>query len=183
MSYTDSSVEELRQEISREFRELKASVRRLSVSITRGVMWTLRGHILADGKRESVQAEVFSGVGFYSRPAPGVNAEAIVAHIGGAASNPAIVATRDEDTRKRVAPLDQDETAMFNTLTIVQCVKTGKIEARAVGGAAIPLATLVDLQNHKTWDASHTHPAPGGATGVPAVAPPDPVGTTVLMGQ
>lgn len=131
---------EFRDETSPDTRDWRGMIRRVAISLTSGASWQAIGHILLDGRtRETRDAEVFPGIGFYARPAAGVNAEAIVAFVGGA-SNPHIVATRDEDTRKKVAQLDQDETAMFNSTTIAAARKDGTFEVRsAPTGASQPM--------------------------------------------
>lgn len=195
MSRIDDSVEERRAQLSPDRRHVLNMIKRMTVKLTSGVFWQVLGPLLLDGKtRETIKAEIYSGIGFYSRPAPGANVEAIVG-FGGAAENPAIVATRDEDTRRRVAKLDQDETATYNTVTIVHHKKEGFVEIRAPGGVAFKLPTLEDYENLRAAFNAHTHLyAPGPGTPVPTDAPtpnpsapeipvPAPEGTEVLKAQ
>lgn len=136
MSRSDDTTEDSRRGTGTENRGIKGMFRRLAVQVTRTAFWQLAGVLLLDQRtRETTEAEVFSGVGFYSRPKQGANAEAIVGHVGGA-ENPVIIATRDEDTRKRVAKIDQDETAAYNTVAIMLIKKNGTIELRLAAGVA-----------------------------------------------
>ena len=63
------------------------------------------------------------------------------------------------------------------------------VEIRTAAGIAVPLAPLADLQAHRDWAATHTHPDPAtGFTGAPAdmtgpTPPPEPAGTEVLHGE
>lgn len=194
-SNTGNTTKDWRDFTSTQARELAGKVRRMAVSVTNvlaGVgtttasFWQVVGHLLLDNTtQETADAEVFSGVGFYARPPSGANAEAIVAFPGGPA-NPVVVASRDEATRKKMAPLAQDETAMFNSRVAVYATAAGKVEARADGGTAISLATKADIDALATYIASHIHGGvtPGtGPSGPPAGPPPHATGTQVLMGQ
>lgn len=136
MSTSNDTVDEARHQTSTENRNALGMLRRMAITVTRRPFWQAVGVLLLDGvTREAPNAEVFSGIGFYSRPAPGVRAEAIIGHVGGP-ENPVILATRDEDTRRRVAQLDQDETAIYNTLATVVVKKTGTVEIRLAAGVA-----------------------------------------------
>jgi hypothetical protein len=189
-SSTDNTTKEWRDETSPERRGMMGSVRYMAVKLTEGATWQVLGHLLPDAKTpEARQAQHFSGIGFFARPAAGANAEAVVVFPGGA-SNPIIVATRDEDARKAIAELPQNSTAMFNRLTIVIIKPDGTVEIRASGGTASPLATKADIDALKAWAASHTHVVAGITAGGAAVtsATPLPVapvaaGTTVLKAQ
>lgn len=174
-------------------RKLEGALRRLGVDITKITKvagWKLLGFDL-DGGQESVTAEIYPGVGFYSRPPTGVKADAIVANIQGA-EHPAIIATRDEKTRKASAgSLAEDETAIFNTKVTLYLKADGTIEARTVGGVAVALALKSDVQNVVDKYNTHLHVAAGALTGTPVVGPlpgtpataPNPVGTTKLKGE
>jgi phage gp45-like len=132
---------------------------------------------------------VFSGVGFYARPKVGHNAEAVVVFPGGAA-NPIIIATRDEDARKAMAKLNADETAVFNSTTVILIKKDGTVEVRAANGTAKSLVHFDTFSRHV-----HSCTAPGNPSGPPipvvSVPPPGPGdpptvplgGTTVLKAQ
>lgn len=171
-------------------RKLAGVVRRMGVDITKITKvpgWKVLGHLL-DGGRESFTAEIFSGVGFYSRPPKGAKADAIVVNAGGA-DDPVIVATRDEKTRQASAgSLAEDETATFNTLTILIHKANGTIEARGINGVAVPLATKADIDALRTWILTHTHTGvTAGAvlSGAPPAspAPPTAAGTTKLKAE
>jgi hypothetical protein len=187
VSYTDNTTRQWRDETSPREREARGLVRRLVVNLTTGVFWRTVGHLLLDGNPETHLAEVFSGIGFYARPKSGHNAEAIVVFPGGA-SNPIIIATRDEDARKAVAKLADDETAAFNSRTIILIKKDGTVEIRAANGTAQALATKADVAALRVTFNEHTHlytPGPGTAvaTAIPVAQADAPSGTSVLKGQ
>lgn len=171
MSTTDATSREARAELSTDRRNTLGLVRRMAVKLTSGAFWQTLGHLLLDNTQEVRGAEVFSGIGFYARPKADHRAEAIVVFPGGAA-NPIIVATRDEDARKAVAQLGADETAMFNSQTII-VVKGSTVEIRTAGGTAHSLVTLAEFNDH-------IHVASGSNTTPPSVAAS---GTTVLKAQ
>lgn len=134
MSSTDDSVREAREETSTAARNEAGRVRRMAVKLTEGGSWQVAGHLLLDSRtREVADGDIFGGVGFASRPAARANAEAVVAFPGGA-SNPVIVATRDEDLRRAMASLAQNETAIFNRLVTALCRANGTVEVRAATG-------------------------------------------------
>lgn len=184
MSNSSNTTKDWRDETGAVARRLAGMVRRVAIRMTQGVTWQAIGHILLDGSKETLDAEVFSGIGFHSRPAADANAEAIVAFPGGP-SNPVIVATRDEATRKRVADAGQDETWMFNTKVAIRMTASGQIQAFIVGGPTpVKLALLSDVDSAVTAYNGHTHPAPGGTTSavLPADRAPTPVGSSALRG-
>lgn len=180
-------------------RAARSMVRRLAIAATSRVLWQLTGVRNLDGTTEALSVEVFPGIGFFARPPAGSKPEAIVVNVGGA-NAPAAVATRDEQTRKAVADLAEDEAAMFNSTGGVFVKADGTIHARSAGGSAVPLATLADLEALRTYvlnqfstATGHTHVVSGAATTTttsvaapgtpPAVAPPTPAGTSVLRGE
>lgn len=194
---TDYTTKDFRDQTSPQTRDWRGMIRRVAISLTSGAKWQTIGHLLLDGvTKETRDAEPFSGIGFYARPAAGANAEAVAVFVGGA-SNPHIVATRDEDTRKKVAKLDQDETMAFNTQVGVKMTKDGKIEACANGGTPVELALASELNSLRafvmqqfTATGGHTHTVSGAATTAvvaivtPVIAPAtDYPGTDVLKGQ
>lgn len=164
-------------------REIRGMLRRLVVDRTTKAAWKLAGYTMLDGRPEVVNAEVFSGVGFYARPPEGVESEVVTAQVGGR-EQPIVIAARDEQTRAAVAgSLAADETAVFNTEAIVHLKADGTIEAKSVGGTAVPLATKADVQNLVDYIAALTLPVSGGSAGPPAVPPDDPDGTSKLKGE
>lgn len=180
---------------SAQARELAGKIRRMAVSVTNVLagagtttasFWQVVGHLLLDNTtKETADAEVFSGVGFYARPPAGANAEAIVAFPGGPA-NPAIVASRDEATRKKVAgACGQDETFVFNSQVAIRFTASGLIQAYLVGGPVpVKLALASDVDAVGSAYNSHTHVETGGTTApvpVPQRAPAA-VGSGVLRG-
>jgi phage gp45-like len=172
-------------------RELYGKVRRMAIGVTAD-LWQVIGHLLLDGKTEARDAEHFSGLGFYARPKAGSNPEAVVIFLGEGASSPTVVACRDEDVRRAVVgDLSEDETAMFNSSTVIICRSSGIVEIKAPGGVAEALATKADVQAVRDALHSHSHlylAGPGSPVGVPSPTTgnpsvPAPAGTTILKGQ
>lgn len=195
MSRSDDTIEETRAQGSVDRRHMLGMLRRMTLRVTSTGFWQVAGALLSDGvTREARLAEVFSGIGFYSRPKPGANAESVVGFVGGA-ENPCIIATREEDTRKRVAAIDQDETATFNTKAILHITKAGKVLAYLAGHVAdaVGLAKASELNDLRAFvaaqftDAGHVHGVSGASTNstAPVGVPPstDYPGTSVLNGQ
>lgn len=188
------TIEQLRRELEPTLRRLVGATRRMVIGLHRaGAKWRLDGH---DHVKETVDAEVFSGIGFTSRP-PAGQGEVIVVFPGGP-NHGCIVATRDEKTRAAIAgALEADETATFNSQTIVLHKADGTIEARSSAGVAVPLATKADvdavvLYLKKQFDSlnGHAHATPSGptttlveASGTSNGTCPAPTGTTVLKGE
>lgn len=134
MSSTDDTVHDIRAETSVDKRNEAGRIRHMAVRLTEGGSWQVAGHLLIDTRtREVISGDVFGGVGFAARPAARANAEAVIVFPGGA-SNPVIVATRDEDLRRAMGELAQNETAMFNRLVTVLCGADGTVEVRAAAG-------------------------------------------------
>lgn len=193
MSRIIDSIADTREQIGSKNRSVLGMLRRMVVSVTSGTIWQVVGLTLLDGiTKETQPVEVFSGIGFYSRPSPGANTEAIVGHVGGR-ENPAIIALRDEDTRRKIAKIEQNETAMYNTLAILLVDKDGHMHARFPNGTTKRLAFVDDLNALRGFvaaqfsGAGHVHAAPGGPTTstVPVGAPPSTSydGTEVLRSQ
>lgn len=202
-SNIDNTTKDWRGNTSPEMRQLSGLVRRMAVTVsnvisgvgtTTASFWQLVGHLLLDSTKETVNAEVFSGVGFYARPPAGANAEAIVAFPGGS-SNPVVVASRDEATRKKAAGgALQDETFVYNSQVVMKFSASGLIQAFLIGGPTpVALALKSDVDGVITAHNGHTHPAgalvapPGGGsvTGLTAVTTdtaPAAVGSSVLRG-
>ena len=197
-SHSGNTSKDWRDLTSTQARELAGKVRRMAVSVTNvlaGVgtttasFWQVVGHLLADNAtQETADAEVFSGVGFYARPPAGANAEAIVAFPGGPA-NPAIVASRDEATRKKVAgACGQDETFVFNSKVALRFTAGGLLQAYLVGGPTpVQLALKSDVEALTNAYNAHKHlgvTAGGGISGIPQPGDiaPAPVGSSVLRG-
>lgn len=193
-SHSSNTTKDWRDFTSTQARELAGKVRRMAVSVTNvlagagtttAAFWQVVGHLLLDNTtKETADAEVFSGVGFYARPPAGANAEAIVAFPGGP-SNPTIVASRDEATRKKVAgDAKQDETFVFNSQVALRFTNSGLIQAYLVGGPTpVQLALKSDVDGVITAHNGHTHPDPqGGTTGPANTTAPASVGSRVLRG-
>lgn len=198
MSSSDGTIEEARAKNTVDRRTWLNTLRRMRVSLTSETFWQGVGVLLMDRvTKQAVRAEVFSGIGFYSRPHGAANTEMIVGYEGGA-ENPYVIATRDEDTRKRVAKIDKDETMAFNTLAVMHIVKAGQVLAYLAGhlADAVGLAKASELNNLRAFvmqqfsGPGHTHGVSGAVTNsvapvvVPVVAPASAYpGTTVLKGQ
>lgn len=182
---SNKTIEEFRYDGSSDRRQMLSTIRRMAVKLTEGAFWRIAGHILLDRKAEAKDAEVFGGIGFHSRPPVGANAEALVAFPGGA-SNACIVGLRDEDTRKKVANIDHDETITFNSMTVVHHTNEGFVEIRTPSGAAFALPTLAEFNALRAAFNTHFHPtSPNGPISTPASATetipvPPPTGTPVL---
>jgi hypothetical protein len=130
-------------------RDALGRIRRMAISVTSKALWQVLGHLLLDGSTEARDAEVFTGIGFYSRPSSSGKPEAIVVFPGGP-GNPVVVATRDEQTRKSAAgSIAENETAVFNTLAMMLIKAAGIIELRSIGGVATPPALKSDLDTLK----------------------------------
>lgn len=164
-------------------RSLRGMVRRLAITATARVLWQLSGVRNLDGSTEAMSVEVFPGIGFYARPPAQARAEAIVVNAGGA-NAPAVVATRDEDTRKAVADLAEDEAAMFNSQAVVH-VTGAHVDVRTPGGTAVALATLADVEALRTFVGSLLVGGAGSAaaSALPGYTSTAPAGTTVLRGE
>lgn len=183
-------------------------VRRMAIKVTSRALWQVIGHRLIDGSRETRDAEVFYGIGFWSRPKSSEKAEAIVAFVGGDAGNPVVVASRNEDARRYVQSLigtiAEGDTVIHGSIgtPIVWLKNDGTAEIRTAGGTAVPLATLADVQALRNYVnnqfcnvGGHTHVVSGAATttittvasagGTPPTpaAPPAPQGTDVLKAE
>lgn len=136
MSSSDITTEESRALSSTDRRNTIGMLRLMVIRVTSKSFWQGVGVLLIDGVTKEVRAApVFSGIGFYARPKQGSNAEGVMASVGGP-ENPVWIATRDEDTRKRVAVIDQDETMTFNTGACLHIKKNATIEMRSVAGSA-----------------------------------------------
>lgn len=203
-SWTGNTSAEWREGTDTPARRLAGLVRRMAVTVTSATFWQVVGHLLFDNRtKETLDAEVFSGGGFYWRPKAGANAEAIVVFPGGP-ENPVIVGLRDEDLRKKMAQLDQDEAAMVNTQAGVFITSDGFVEARQDGGTGVGLAKVSELNNLRAeyerllafvnaqfTGAGHVHGVSGATTNSTLPVPPAPptsapapyAGTQVLLGE
>lgn len=188
MSATRGGPSDHAAEISPKARDMLGRIRRMVVSVTARALWQVVGHKLFDGTTETRDAEVFSGIGFYSRPPSSGKPEAIVVFPGGA-GNPIVAATRDEKTRQAIAgELAEGETAVYNASAIVFLRANGTIEIRSAGGTAQALATKADLDALIAAFNAHVHVyIPGTLATVPTAVPTTPAssstGTTKLRGE
>lgn len=191
-------------------RILYGKLRRVTVTVTSKALWQIAGHMLLDGTRETRDAEVFHGIGLWSRPGSAERAEAFVAFGGDGTGSPMIIATRNEDARKAIAKainagagLKEGETVLMGSASspILHIKADNTIELRLPGGVAVKLPTLADVQNLRDYVnnqfcavGGHTHVVSGAATTnvatvasaggtPPTTAPPAPAGTTVLKAQ
>lgn len=185
-SHSSNTTKDWRDLTSTQMRQLAGLARRVAVRLTDGAFWQTVGHLLLDNTtRETADAEVFSGVGVYARPPAGANAEAIQIHPGGP-SNPVIVATRDEATRKKMAgDALQDETFVFNSQVVIRLSNAGFINCYLLGGPTpVQLALKSDVDAVVSAFNGHTHVETGASTNpvIPAQRAPAPVGSSVLRG-
>lgn len=192
MSYLTS--EDFAAQTGKTLRLLHGMIRRMAVVLTDGTLWRLLGQRGGQGGDETREVENFSGIGFYARPpSSGGNPEAIAVAVAGG-KNMAIVATRDEATRQAVAGnIDEDETATFNSCTLIINKKNATVEIRLPSGTAVSLMLKSEgvtmrneLHNHTHGPGSFTAPSGGGpVTGTSGAGPAvtTPTGTTVLKGQ
>lgn len=198
------TAEDFAQMIGTFRRQVAGLVRRMTVKLSDGGVWQVAGHLLFDNQREAPPAENYPGIGFVARPPANASAEVIVVNVGGQ-NQPAIVASRDEATRAKVADVVADEAAAYNTLSRVHVKADGTIEARTHAGNAVSLATKADLQalrdyvnNQFSATLGHVHVTPAGPTttittvagapvlvgpAAPTVVPANPAGTTKLKGE
>jgi hypothetical protein len=156
--------------------------------------WAIRGFENGTIDRFSIGAdflgeilsnvEAFTGIGFYARPPSSSGTpEAIGVGVGGNGP-PLIIAVRDEATRQARVRQPADSTAVFNTKAVVAISPDGTVEIRLVGGAAVKLATLADVQALAAFVQKMPLPVSGGTAGLPApISVPTPTGTTVLRAQ
>lgn len=176
------STKGLRDEQDPDKLHARGAIRRMVVSLTTKAIWQLAGFILGGGKRETMNAEPFGGIGFFARPPASGKPEAIVLMVGDDSRQPVVVAVRDEKTRQAIAgALAENETAMFNDAATVVIKSDGTIEARSKNGAAVPLVTFAEFMRH-----GHTCAAAGNPSTapIPVVDPGDPLsGTDVLKGE
>lgn len=167
--------------------KVAAMARRMAITLTSKVLWQLGGFRLPDGSQEVINAEPFTGAGFYSRPPASGQPEAIVINIE-SASAPMIIAIRDEKTRAAiVGALQLGETAIYTDKSLFKINADGTMEGRSAGGSAGFLGTLADLQALKSAIQGWTPVAnDGGAalkTALTTLFANWPVGTTKLKGE
>lgn len=113
------------------------AVRRMAITLTAKALWQLAGFVI-DGRTEVVKAEPFTGIGIAARPPSSGKPEAIVIMVGDA-TNPMVIAVRDEKTRAAIAgALAADETMLFNSTAFVHVKATGKVEVGTPAGVAQP---------------------------------------------
>lgn len=181
----------LGREVDPFYARVAGMIRRVAISLTTKALWQLVGHKMPDGP-ETFNAEVFPGVGFFSRPPASGSPEAIVVNVGDA-KTPVIIATRDEKTRQAVvSALKANETAIFNSKSLVIVKDDETIEARAKNGVAVSLATKQDLLRiidaiDVAVIALGANPAAAALTALKTalqgLIPVWPAGTTKLKGQ
>lgn len=165
---------------------LATMIRRLAVAASPGGLW----QVVAGGDESPLtDVPLFQGVGISARPsADSGGAEAIVVKVGGDQRHPVIVATRDESVRLDV---EEDETAIYNSGSVVLIKADGTVEVRSRGGSAQALATKADVDALQTAVDAHIHTTTatvgaGATPGVisPPVEPmPSATGTQKLKGE
>lgn len=195
------SVRELARVADPLLRRVAGMARRLTISATTSPIWKLLGVRGLDGSTERIDAEAFSGVGFYARPrSSGGTPEAIVLHVGDARV-PVVVACRDERTlaavRDALGGIDAGDAVMYAPDgSAVVHVTGGEVRVKTPSGTAVALATKADLDAVVTYikkqfaaSTGHIHATPSGPTTtitegtVAGGTCPSPAGTSVLKGQ
>lgn len=188
---TRQTIEHLRQRTSQVYLRLRGLARRVVLSLTNNDgIWQALGYrgvdeLGEDAEGEKFVAEVFPGLGFYARPKRGAKPEAVIIHIGAESNHPVIIATRDKAAQ---VVLNEDETAVFNSQSVVLIKADGTVEVRDRSGVAVPLALKADVDALRTWLATHTHSGVTTGTGSSAVPVqagtlPNAAGTSKLRGQ
>ena len=154
-----------RGDLRRRGREVTRSmIRRLRVAASDAVHWVLEGFEDFDGNVETEEAEAFEGIGFASRPKADHRAEVVVAKIGGESGHPVIVASRSRDAFKlltKAEGLEEDETVIFTSKSMVKIKADGEILIGSIGGTFKALATA----DHKHGPGTFTTPSGGNVTG------------------
>lgn len=188
-----------REQLGQDRGDFLGMIRRMTIRLTSGSFWQAVGLLLLDRQtEETIQAEPFSNLGFYARPKSNANAEAIVVFPGGTPESAVIVATRDEDLRRKVANIEQDETIVFNSAVVVHH-RGNHVEIRGASdpvGSGLKLPTLQDHENvRNTLNGflNHQHQVSGVLPGagavvsagplVPQIPVPPPAGTSVLRAK
>lgn len=137
------TVEEYREDGDRWMLRLRGMVRRVVVGLTEvaGGAWQALGYKDSDGNQETFNnVEMFGGVGIHARPADNGRVEAIIIHVGGDEEHPVMVATRD---RSMQVELQADETAIFNSQTVIRVKADGTVEIGSRGATLTPLDEIV----------------------------------------
>ena len=175
-----------RDAISRGAVAVRTMLRRMSVGHSANGLWQLLGYV--DGEYEDTEDDtpVFEGIGIAARPAvDSSGAEVIVAKVGGKSGHAVVIATRDESIRIEI---DEDEIAIFNSVSQVRIRANGEIEAGSRGGTFEALATKAELKTVRDELHRHEHAyIPGlGSVTTPTTGGPSvtsPTGTLWLMGE
>lgn len=155
------TIEQLAQSTNPAMVRAFGAIRRFVVTLTDRAIWQIAGVVMPDG-RETLRAELFGGVGFYARPSANGSPEAMVVMANGDATNPMIIAVRDEKTRQAiVAALGgepaPDTTFVNNSVALVLIKPDGTIEARTAAGTAVALALKSDVDGLVSTYNGHTH--------------------------
>lgn len=184
---TRNSPDDFMKEIGTDARRLAGMLRRFAITLTTRALWQVTGHRLPfdpSGTKETHDAEVFGGIGFYARPPSSGKPQAIAVFLGDGVGRPVVVAVRDEATRQAIAGgLDEGETAVFTDKAIVVIKASGKVEIRSAAGVALPLPTRADLLALTALVASSaTYAAFQGAVAA-LVAGGWPIGTLTLKAE
>lgn len=166
-------------------RFVRGMIRRMAVTFSDKVKWQLLGNRGGSGGDEVASFDVFSGIGFFSRPPRSGKPEAIVASYGSTRTS-AIIATRDEATRQVGAgDLQEGETCVYNDKARIIVKADGSVEIRLHGGVALSLALKSDYDGLADWIHSTMVIATPSGNSSPGTVnvPPEATGTTVLLAQ
>jgi len=187
-SHTSNRSNEWAEAESQKTRADAGRIRRMLIGVTSKILWQLIGHKNLDGKPETPKAEVFGGAGMIARPG-GRNAEAIVVFPGEGASEPLIVAVRDEQMAAALraaltgGELGNGEVAFGagvdgSVACLLHMRADGTVEVRTPSGEAKSLVTHETFMRH-----THATAATGPAVGPTPLTGGALEGTTVLKAE
>lgn len=186
------TVQGLREETGRAANAAFGAIRRMAITLTSRVLWQLTGFDLGDGNKETVNGELFTGIGFFAKPPSSGAPEAIAVAVGGAKTM-VILGVRDQKTLAQVAgAINQDEAMVFGSQAIVYVKNDGTVEIRTPGGSAHALALKSDVDSLASYvdntlvltvATTGTATAQTGTATVATSHAPSAAGTSVLKGQ
>ncbi len=111
------------------------------VAASKGARWLVEGHEDFDGNIETDEVEVFPGVGLWGRPKSSHRVEAIALKVGGESGHAVIVATRNQDGVRLLGAIEEDETVVFTSTTMVKIAADGQVLIGRIGGEFKAVAT------------------------------------------
>ena len=133
-------------------RMVRNLVRRMVVTGAGIARWSLRGHGDEHGRFETIEADMYHGIGICARPPEASDTEAVVLAIDAAGHRRVIVAVRDAQTQEALVEtvgLGANETLLHNADMILKITNDRQILIGLPGGEFQGVAL-----------ADHTHAAP-----------------------